>query len=194
MQEETGFLKTLCACVCHLEIEPAEFEERWNKTRNKWIPVYFRDVFLGGIMRTTSRSKSENNFSCSFINPQVSLVEFYLRYEAAIDAQRHTQDQNYNDSKHKYHECKTPLGIEKHASHLYTNSVFYEFQYEVEIACFSCGVDELKKENGLEVAKVSEGNRIRTFDVVLNPTNYDTTCSCKLFYRQGIPCRHMIWV
>ena len=67
------------------------------------------------------------------------------------------------------------------------------FKYEVEIACFSCGVDELKKENGLEVAKVSEGNRIRTFDVVFNPTNYDTTCSCKLFYRQGIPCRHMIW-
>ena len=31
MQEETGFLKKLCACVWHLEIEPAEFEERWNK-------------------------------------------------------------------------------------------------------------------------------------------------------------------
>ncbi|XP_021730514.1 protein FAR1-RELATED SEQUENCE 5-like [Chenopodium quinoa] len=111
MQEETGFLKKLCACVWHLEIEPVEFEERWNKVlveyhleehewlgymykiRNNWIPAYFRD-----------------------------------------------------------------------------------------------------KENGLEVAKVSEGNWIRTFDVVFNPTNYDTTCSCKLFYRQGIPCRHMIWV
>ena len=164
------------------------------KIRDKWIPAYFRDVFLGGIMRTTSRSESENNFFCSFINPHVSLVEFYLRYEVAIDAQRHTQGQNDNDSKHKYPECKTPLGIEKHASHLYTNSVFYDFQYEVEIACFSCGVDELKKENELEVATVSEGNRTRTFDVVFNPTNYDTTCSCKLFYRQGIPCRHMIWV
>ncbi|XP_021763759.1 protein FAR1-RELATED SEQUENCE 5-like [Chenopodium quinoa] len=198
MQEETGFLKKLCACVWHLEIEPAEFEERWNKVmieyhleqhewlgymykiRDKWIPAYFRDVFLGGIMRTTSRSESENNFFCSFTNPHVSLVEFYLRYEAAIDAQRHTQGQNDNDSKHKYPECKTPLGIEKHASHLYTNSVFYEFQYE--------------KENELELATVSEGNRTRTFDVVFNPTNYDTTCSCKLFHRQGIPCRHMIWV
>ncbi|XP_021771802.1 protein FAR1-RELATED SEQUENCE 7-like [Chenopodium quinoa] len=157
MQEETGFLKKLCACVWHLEIEPAEFEEMWNKVmveyhleehewlgymykiRDKWIPAYFRDVFLGGIMRTTSRSESENNFFCSFINPHVSLVEFYLRYEVAIDAQRHTQGQNDNDSKHKYLECKTPLGIEKHASHLYINSVFYEFQYE--------------KENGLEVVK-----------------------------------------
>ncbi|XP_021775779.1 protein FAR1-RELATED SEQUENCE 5-like [Chenopodium quinoa] len=113
--------------------------------RDKLILAYFRDVFLGGIMRTTSRSESENNFFCSFINPHVSLVEFYLRYKAAIDAQRHTQGQNDNDSKHKYPECKTSPWIEKHASHLYTNSVFYEFQYE-------------------------------------------------LFYRQGIPCRHMIWV
>ena len=31
MQEETDFLKKLCACVWHLEIEPVEFEERWNK-------------------------------------------------------------------------------------------------------------------------------------------------------------------
>ncbi|XP_021759092.1 protein FAR1-RELATED SEQUENCE 5-like [Chenopodium quinoa] len=107
MQEEIGFLKKLCACVWHHEIEPAEFEERWNKVmieyhleqhewlgymykiRDKWIPSYFKDVFLGGIMRTTSRSESDNNFFCSFINPHVSLVEFYLRYEAAIDAQRH---------------------------------------------------------------------------------------------------------
>ncbi|XP_021751579.1 protein FAR1-RELATED SEQUENCE 5-like [Chenopodium quinoa] len=109
MQEETGFLKKICSCVWHLEIEPVEFEERWNKAmveyhledhewlgymykiRDKWIPAYFRDVFLGGIMRTTLRSESENNFFCSFINPHVSLVEFYLRYEAASDAQRHTQ-------------------------------------------------------------------------------------------------------
>ncbi|XP_021717679.1 protein FAR1-RELATED SEQUENCE 5-like [Chenopodium quinoa] len=117
----------------------SEFEERWNKVmvefelegnewlyeiRDKWIPAYFRDVFLGGIMRTTSRSESENNFFCSFINPHVSLVEFYMRYEAAIDAQRHAQGQNDNDSKHKYPECKTPLGIEKYASTIYTISVF----------------------------------------------------------------------
>ncbi|XP_021770731.1 protein FAR-RED IMPAIRED RESPONSE 1-like [Chenopodium quinoa] len=181
MQEETGFLKKICACIWHLEIEPAEFEERWNKVmveyhleyhewlgymykiRDKWISTYSRDVFLGGIMRTTSRSESENNFFCSFINPHVSLVEFYLRYEAAIDAQRHTQGQNDNHSKHKYPERKTTTR-------------------------------DRKKENGLEVAKVSEGNRIRTFDVVFNLTNYDTTCSCKIFYRQGIPCRDMIWV
>ncbi|XP_021764605.1 uncharacterized protein LOC110729193 [Chenopodium quinoa] len=29
--QETDFLKKLCACVWHLEIEQAEFEEKWNK-------------------------------------------------------------------------------------------------------------------------------------------------------------------
>ncbi|XP_021717760.1 uncharacterized protein LOC110685526 [Chenopodium quinoa] len=76
-----------------------------------------------------------------------------MRYEAAIDAQRHTQGQNDNDSKHKYPECKTPLGIEKYASNIYTIYVFYEFQYEVEMTCFSCGCEEFKRENGLEIAK-----------------------------------------
>ncbi|XP_021714637.1 protein FAR1-RELATED SEQUENCE 5-like [Chenopodium quinoa] len=164
----------------------SEFEERWNKVmvefelegnewlcymyeiRDKWIPAYFRDVFLGGIMRTTSRSESENNFFCSFINPHVSLVEFYMRYEAAIDAQRHAQGQNDNDSKHKYLECKTPLGIEKYASTIYIISVFYDFQYEVEMACFSCGCEEFKRENGLEIAKFGRGDDEDIKDLVIN--------------------------
>lgn len=95
--QETDFLKKLCACVWHLEIEPAEFEEKWNKVisefnlnnhgwlanmydiRDMWIPAYFRDLFLGGIMRTTSRSESENNFFTMFTNPHLTLIEFYMR-------------------------------------------------------------------------------------------------------------------
>ncbi|XP_021756150.1 protein FAR1-RELATED SEQUENCE 5-like [Chenopodium quinoa] len=95
--QDTDFLKKLCSCVWHLEIEPAEFEEKWNKVisefhlndhewlaymyniRDMWIPAYFRDLFLGGIMRTTSRSESENNFFTMFTNPHLTLIEFYMR-------------------------------------------------------------------------------------------------------------------
>ncbi|XP_074299085.1 protein FAR1-RELATED SEQUENCE 5-like [Silene latifolia] len=73
-------LKELCSCVWAEDIEPSEFEERWcsvissygltdNKwldtmfdKRDSWIPAYFRDLFMGGLMRTTSRSESENSF------------------------------------------------------------------------------------------------------------------------------------
>ncbi|XP_021737333.1 protein FAR1-RELATED SEQUENCE 5-like [Chenopodium quinoa] len=210
--QETDFLKKLCACVWHLEIEPEEFEEKWNKVisefnlndhewlahmfniRDMWIPAYFRDLFLGGIMRTTSRSESENNFFTMFTNPHLTLIEFYMRFECALDAQRHTQNKMDNDSKNKRPECKTLIPLEKDASELFTTTIFYDFQYEVEIGCFNCGVEEMKNDNEIYIFKLREGSRRRAFDVVFDPTTLDTKCFCKKFERDGVPCRHMIWV
>ncbi|XP_056688516.1 protein FAR1-RELATED SEQUENCE 5-like [Spinacia oleracea] len=153
---DSDFLQKICKAVWSEEIEPSEFEERWAKVisefklenhdwllqiyekREMWIPAYFRDLFLCGIMRTTSRSESENNFYTKFTNPHLTLVEFYMRFESALDAQRHTQGENDNSSKHKHPECKTRSAIEKFASEVYTTTVFYEFQDEVESTLFSC--------------------------------------------------------
>ncbi|XP_021751083.1 protein FAR1-RELATED SEQUENCE 5-like [Chenopodium quinoa] len=210
--QDTEFLKELSKCVWNLEIEAPEFEEKWNNVlvefklqdhdwlnlmfemRAMWIPAYFRDVFMGGIMRTTSRSESENNFFTSVVNPHVSLVEFFMRYETALDAQRHCQAENDNESQEKFPQCKTELLIERHGSEVYTVSVFYEFQDEVHSAFYCCGVDELRKEDGIDVAIVTEANRRRKFKVLFECFSHDTTCSCKKFYRIGIPCRHMIWM
>ncbi|XP_021848179.2 protein FAR1-RELATED SEQUENCE 5-like [Spinacia oleracea] len=178
------FLQKISKAVWSVEIEPTEFEERWAKVisefklenhdwllqiydkREMWIPAYFRDLFLCRIMRTTSRSESENNFYTKFTNAHLTFVEFYMRFESALDAQRHTQGENDNSSKHKHPECKTRSAIEKFASEVYTTTVFYEFQDEVESALFSCGLGDFKKEFGLEVYTIGE----------------------------GIPCRHMVWV
>ncbi|XP_048503104.1 protein FAR1-RELATED SEQUENCE 5-like [Beta vulgaris subsp. vulgaris] len=209
--KETDFHEKLRLCVWDLGLEPLEFEEKWNKLigefklehewltelykiRKLWIPAYFRDLFLGGIMKTTSRSESENHFFTSFTNPHVTLVEFYMRFETAMDSQRHSQAEFDNDSKNKFPECKTPLLIEKHASEVFTCSIFYQVQEEVYNACFSCGIEEFRRENDLEIAKINEVNRKRTFEVVFNNTNYETNCSCKMFQRHGLPCRHMVWV
>ncbi|XP_057249327.1 protein FAR1-RELATED SEQUENCE 5-like [Beta vulgaris subsp. vulgaris] len=122
------------------------------------------------------------------------LIEFYMRFETAMDSQRHSQAEFDNDSKNKFPECKTPLLIEKHASEVFTCSIFYQVQEEVYNACFSCGIEEFRRENDLEIAKINEVNRKRTFEVVFNNTNYETNCSCKMFQRHGLPCRHMVWV
>ena len=53
-----------------------------------WIPAYIRDIDMGGILRTTSWSESQNGFFGNFTNPQVSLVEFWMRYQSTMDAQR----------------------------------------------------------------------------------------------------------
>ncbi|XP_021737183.1 protein FAR1-RELATED SEQUENCE 5-like [Chenopodium quinoa] len=182
--QDTEFLKELSKCVWNLEIEAPEFEEKWNNVlvefklqdhdwlnlmfemRAMWIPAYFRDVFMGGIMRTTSRSESENNFFTSVVNPHVFLVEFFMRYETTLDAQRHCQAENDNESQEKFPQCKTELLIERHGS----------------------------EEDGIDVEIVTEENRRRKFKVLFECFSHDTTCSCKKFYRIGIPCRHMIWM
>ncbi|XP_021764022.1 protein FAR1-RELATED SEQUENCE 1-like [Chenopodium quinoa] len=117
-----------------------------------------------------------------------------MRYETALDAQRHCQAENDNESQKKFPQCKTELLIVRHGSEVYTVSVFYEFQDDVHSAFYCCGVDELRKEDGIDVAIVTEANRRRKFKVLFECFSHDTTCSCKKFYRIGIPCRHMIWM
>ncbi|XP_021771184.1 protein FAR-RED IMPAIRED RESPONSE 1-like [Chenopodium quinoa] len=63
------------------------------KIKHLWIPAYFRDLFMGGLLRSTSRSEGENSFFCNFTNPHVTCVEFFVRYETVLDAQRHEHDE-----------------------------------------------------------------------------------------------------
>ncbi|GJR35688.1 FAR1-related sequence 5-like protein [Tanacetum coccineum] len=59
------------------------------------IPAYFVDSSLFGLMRTTSRSESENSFFKSFTSPGATLVSFLMSYESAMERQR---DKNPKDN------------------------------------------------------------------------------------------------
>ena len=51
---------------------------RMFSLRSFWICAFFNDVEMGGLMRTTSRSESQNSFFSTFINPHATLVEFMM--------------------------------------------------------------------------------------------------------------------
>ncbi|XP_074271233.1 protein FAR1-RELATED SEQUENCE 5-like [Silene latifolia] len=158
--KDTEFLKKINRCVWSEDVEPPEFEKRWTTVaeshglsdnewlkekyniRNMWVPAYFRDLFLGGLMKTASRSESENHFFSNFTNPNLTLVEFWMRFESAMDAQRWTHSKLVAQSKNSFPQLSTPLVLEKHASEIYTPTIFGEFQKEVEAACYSCGVGD----------------------------------------------------
>lgn len=80
MLSDDNFLHLFMACVWGSET-PVEFETKWSsinsdfglqnnkyEMRQSWIPAYFVDFSLGGILRTTSRSESENAFFRHFLN------------------------------------------------------------------------------------------------------------------------------
>ncbi|XP_074277128.1 protein FAR1-RELATED SEQUENCE 5-like [Silene latifolia] len=133
LYRETNFMKELCACVWAKDIEPLSL-------RNGGVRLY---LHTGGLMRTTSRSESENSFFGNFMNPNLTLVEFLMRFESAMDAQRWKQSKLIADSKNSFPNLETPHPLEKHAYVFYTPVIFSEFQVEWNAACFTCGVKVL---------------------------------------------------
>ncbi|XP_057249928.1 protein FAR-RED IMPAIRED RESPONSE 1-like [Beta vulgaris subsp. vulgaris] len=117
MCRTTKFLEKLNAVVWDRDLEPDEFDKGWNSVmrefgleddgwftdmfniRHMWIPSYFRNLFMGGILRSTQISESENNFFTLFTNANLLLVELWFRIESAMDAQRHAQNKLNSDSK-----------------------------------------------------------------------------------------------
>lgn len=143
-------------------------------------------TFFGGILRTTSRSKSENSFYGNFLNSNVSLVEFWTRFESAIEAQRHKESLADNDSLHSLPILKLNRDLEKHGRDVYTRESFYIFQDELWTACVDCGVENKKEKDGIEILHVVDNskNNGKVREVVYNASDYSGNCPCKMFQSQ----------
>ncbi|XP_031126315.1 protein FAR1-RELATED SEQUENCE 5-like [Ipomoea triloba] len=172
-------------------------EHRWfNKLyaeRMFWISAYFLDLPMSGLLRTTSRSEGENSAYGKFTNPHSSIVEFYMQFEGVLEAQRHKQTKLNAQCEGYSPEFKTPLALERHVAQIYTITIFYEVQKEILGGCFFCRVVSICEDKGLMVYVIKdEWNRVCS--VEYNPIDFSAQCSCKLFQRMGLVCRHMFLV
>ena len=157
-------------------MEPLEFEEKWAKLiedfglqnhkwmtkmfnlRQMWIPAFFINSPLFGLMRTTSRSESENSFFKSFTSPGATLVSFMMSYESAMERQRYRQEHLDFQTFDSAPRCVTPLKIERHAGKVYTRTIFLLIQTEMHEACWTCAIQDLKIEEGCEIFMIRDNN------------------------------------
>ncbi|XP_022030573.1 protein FAR1-RELATED SEQUENCE 5-like [Helianthus annuus] len=111
------FKRRMCDIVWTDSIAPETFEREWKlimiefgQTENKWIddmfgmrsswiPPFYRYEPMSGLMRTTSRSESENHFFCQVSNSQLTLVEFFNHFDGAMDVQRFNHRKNDHISR-----------------------------------------------------------------------------------------------
>ncbi|GJR69128.1 FAR1-related sequence 5-like protein [Tanacetum coccineum] len=140
--DETDFKEKLNKNVWNMYIGPEEFEYKWGKLmeefklenhkwltkmfniRSTWIPAYFIDSPLCGLMRTTSRSESENFFFSHFTNSGSTLMNFMNCFEMAMEKKRHVQKRMDHKIIDNVPKLKTLFKIERHASNVYTRSLF----------------------------------------------------------------------
>uniref|UniRef100_A0A0E0F3Z3 MULE transposase domain-containing protein n=1 Tax=Oryza meridionalis TaxID=40149 RepID=A0A0E0F3Z3_9ORYZ len=141
IREDGEFWDRLHKCVWGSE-DSDNFESEWNSImakyglignewfstkfdiRQSWIPAYFMDIPLVGILRTTSRSESANSFFNRFIHRKLTFVEFWLRFDTALECQRQEELKADNTSLHTNPKLMTPWDMEKQCSGIYTHEVF----------------------------------------------------------------------
>ncbi|GJX68287.1 FAR1-related sequence 5-like protein [Tanacetum coccineum] len=119
--------------VCNERISTMMFEEEWASIMD--------DFDLGShkcLMRTTSRSESENRYFNRFTNPDLTLVELLSHFESAMDCQRYTQRKNDQESRYNRPEFRTELQLEKDVVDLYTLNIFYKVQDEIVVSITRC--------------------------------------------------------
>ncbi|GJU30809.1 FAR1-related sequence 5-like protein [Tanacetum coccineum] len=244
--DETDFKEKLNKIVWNMYIGPEEFEYRWGKLmeefklenhkwltkmfniRSTWIPAYFIDSPLCGLMRTTSRSESENSFFSHFTNSGSTLMNFMNCFETAMEKQRHVQERMDHKTIDTVPKLKTFLKIERHASNVYTRSLFELVQKEIFVGLWHCQIDSKSLVEGSEVCiikespyvyempkkkkkkpqsvdkgkdKAEEDDTVDLFfkkdglyKVLRNVGDGSVVCSCQLFVRVGILCKHIFCV
>ena len=168
------FRRRLHRLVWSLYIGPDEFERQWldlinefnlqeNKwlsdmfeIRERWIPAYFKDVELCGLMRTTSRSESENQFFQNFTSKGSTLLNFMMGFESAMERQRHCQEVLDEQTLNKVPRFKTKLQMERNALKFYTKTIFLLIQEEMNHAVYDCHQTSEEEVDGIEVITIKE--------------------------------------
>ncbi|KAK9723953.1 hypothetical protein RND81_05G036800 [Saponaria officinalis] len=65
---------------------------------------------------------------------------------------------------------------------------------EIKTSMCGCGVVGYSRSGSVEVYNIEDSEKRRTFDVQYNGLTSDVLCTCKLFERRGLICRHIFWV
>ncbi|XP_074290180.1 protein FAR1-RELATED SEQUENCE 9-like [Silene latifolia] len=133
--------------------------------RGQWVMAHCRDLKMASIMRMTQRSESENSFFKRLEYKSGTLVEFWIRFESAMDQQRHTQKQLDNSDKHSSAKTSTHLALESHTAKVYTYAAFYTFKEEAIYSIDTCRTRGFTGRGELEVTTVKDSSRKKNFEV-----------------------------
>ncbi|XP_074300024.1 protein FAR-RED IMPAIRED RESPONSE 1-like [Silene latifolia] len=133
--------------------------------RKQWVMAHCRDLDMGGVMRTTQRSESENSFFKRFESKSGTLVEFTMRFDKCAMDQKDTHEAVDNICIHGFHEISTHLAIEVHRAEVYSHKVFEEFKEEAKCSIGTCKSRGFTECGSLEVTTVRDANRERNYEV-----------------------------
>ncbi|KAL3622242.1 hypothetical protein CASFOL_033653 [Castilleja foliolosa] len=161
--------------------------------REKWSTAFNKDFFSIGTV-TSQRSESTNHSIGFKAKPTTSLSEFYNgAFKQALNRWRDTEKMRDFQCSKAIPNSTIPLtGFLKHASEVYTLTVFKDFEAEL-IKSFGTSCMMVHYEDGVTLYNVVHDDGVTAYDVVFSSSvNTLITCSCKMFEECGLLCRHCL--
>nr|KAJ0207952.1 hypothetical protein LSAT_V11C500292920 [Lactuca sativa] len=173
----SGFRKCFHFIIWNSMLEPHDFEKAWKSClhefnisnnkwmqemyglRRRWVPAFFKDIPMSGLMRTTSLSKGQN---WSFQNNTLTapyLLMFMMTFEGVMERQRCNQFVNDFNTATTLPRFITYSPIEPHASKVYTHKKIYQVQKEISDSDNTCFQMSVTSNNGVNTIIVLENQK-----------------------------------
>ncbi|XP_076915379.1 protein FAR1-RELATED SEQUENCE 5-like [Bidens hawaiensis] len=217
------FKRKICDIVWTDAISQSEFETQWKlimkeydletnkwlsdmfEMRCDWIPAYYMDEPLSGLIRTTSRSESENHFFCQVSNSQLSVIDFFSHFDHCMEIQRHNGRKNDHDTMYKHPDPVSSNPFEKEAELIYTKAIFNDFQDEMfhirsGVACLKSTKEEEEEDcvrfSVFDFNAYVPGCLENVLFKKEGEDGIDSTisCQCKRFEHYGLLCRRSLYI
>ncbi|KAH6785155.1 hypothetical protein C2S51_037610 [Perilla frutescens var. frutescens] len=159
--------------------------------REKWCTTYNKDYFSAEIL-SSQRSGSTNHAIGFKASKATNLHEFYTIFKRTIQRWRSREQADEFECSKAIPNSRIPLtGMLKHASEVYTLSVFYDFEDEL-LKSISSSVNEVGEEFGVKVYDVQDHDVCISYRVNFFLEENFITCTCRRFEEYGLLCSHCL--
>ncbi|KAI4345953.1 hypothetical protein L6164_013037 [Bauhinia variegata] len=170
-----------------------------HEERERWAPVYAKDIFLAGLI-DYEKGESTIPFFNGYVHQQTSLKEFFDIYELVLQKKHQKEAFDDLESRDSTPLLKTSCYCELQLSKLYTNNIFRKFQEEVVMmsSCFGNSQIQTNKSTVTYTVKEHRGDEstrdVRHFEVIYDKAAAEVRCNCGCFNFKGYLCRHALCI
>lgn len=173
-------------------------DDEWLGTmyaaRERWVPVYMKDVFFAELSGTAEAAAGLNMYFDGFVTPSTTIQTLVRGYEKAVVTWQENELKADHDTNNTMPVLKTPSPMEKQAAKVYTRRIFKKFQDELveTMANPATKIDETGAVSTYRVAKFGEDHKANA--VSFDSSEMKASCSCQMFECSGIICKHILSV
>ncbi|XP_051197040.2 protein FAR1-RELATED SEQUENCE 5 [Lolium perenne] len=161
-------------------------------SRENWAAVYCHDSFYADMMSTQSNKGRNSTFEK--FRRKLCLPEFLEEYEKCITSLRHNElEEDYKSRRTNPVPYFHDLPMLKTAAVSYTRNLYSDFEEEFKKSLTqNCTL--LSQDGTISTYKFMPANCEGEAYAVFNSDDVTISCSCKMYERTGILCKHALRV